>query len=328
MDLRLPQLSTPFPVVVNPHIDQIDAYTREWVQRWKLLDKPEQADRYFKHLQCGYATAVINPRLGFDELCLVNDWLMWLFIMDDVWGAYSDSADQEAVVLGLFPGLTAVVMEMAPCPRGKEHRLVESFADLWRRTIVRASSDQLGRLREALLSSFMAVLWEVQVARTRHPVTLSQYRPMRVLSAFPLVILRVEEILGGYAIPLTQIRDHRVDRLVWLSGAVTCWLNDVVSYPKENRTEPSNAFSIPEILRQQEGFSPQQALDAGAEAFYQGIRDYQSLEEEILKFADPELHRYIELATRPFISGWTDWCYRTGRYGVGMPMDAAPLEVM
>jgi hypothetical protein len=122
-------------------------------------------------------------------------------------------------------------------------------------------------------------------------------------------------------------RNPQVERLVWLAGAITCWLNDVIAYPKKSLTEEWNAFSIPEILRRRDGLSPQQALDAAAEAFYEGIREYVLLEEVVLRFASPELRRYIESATRPFISGWTDWVHRTGRYGVGMPLDAAPLPL-
>lgn len=202
-----------------------------------------------------------------------------------------------------------------------------SFADLWRRTAARASEDQLGRLREAVYSTLLAILWEAQIARTSQSISLSQYRSMRVLSAFPVVVLRVEEIVGGYTIPSEEIRDPRVERLVWLAAAVTCWLNDVVSYPKESMTEQSNAFSIPEIVRRRDGVSAQGALDAAAEAYDQGIRDYQLVEEEVLRFASPELRRYIDSSTRTFISGWTDWVYRTGRYGVGMPLDAAPLPL-
>jgi Terpene synthase family 2, C-terminal metal binding len=327
MGLRMPELRTPFPVVVNAYVDRIDDPTREWVQHWRLLTTAEQADRYYGRLMCGYATAATNPELGYAELCLANDWNMWLFLQDDFWGNYPDSEEQEATALGMLPRLVAVIMQKDPDPRAETHGLVASFADLWRRTASRTSADQLGRLREAAHSTLMAILWEAQIARIGCPISLPQYRPMRVLSAFPVFVLRLEEILGGYAIPVTQIRDPRVERLVWLSAATTCWLNDVISYPKESRTEQSNAFSIPEILHRQDGSPPQQALDTAAEAFYQSIRDYQRQEDEVLQFADPELRRYIELATRPFISGWTDWAYRTGRYGVGMPMDAAPLSL-
>ena len=327
MDLRIPELRTPFSVAVNPHVDRVDAATSEWVRHWGLISTSEQVDRYFKALKCGYATAVTNPALEFDELCLMNDWNMWLFLQDDFWGGYPDSTEQESTALGILPGLIDVILETAHRPPADAHGLVTSFADLWRRTAARASPEQLGRLREAIHSTLLAILWEAQITRARHPVSLQQYRPMRVLSAFPFTVLRVEEILGGYDIPLAQIRDPRVDRLVWLSAAATCWLNDVISYPKESRTEQLNAFSIPEILRRREGVSPQQALDAAADAFYQDVRDYQLLEEEVLGFAGPELRRYVEFATRPFISGWTDWAYRTGRYGVGMPLDAAPLPL-
>ncbi len=327
MDLRVPELRSPFPVAVNAHMDRLDGATSEWVKRWGLITTSEQADRYYKRLMCGYATAATNPALAFEELCLMNDWNMWLFLQDDFWGGYPDSTEQEAAALGLLPLLIDVIMQTTPRPPAQTHGLVASFADLWRRTTALASSDQLGRLREAVHSTLLAILWEAQIARTRHAISLSQYRPMRVLSAFPVVVLRVEEILGGYAIPLAEIRDPRVDRLVWLSAAVTCWLNDAVSYPKESMTEQSNAFSIPEIVRRRDGVSAQHALAAAAEAYDQGIRDYQLLEEQVLGFAGPELRRYIDSATRPFISGWTDWVYRTGRYGVGMPLDAAPLPL-
>ncbi|MFC0437698.1 hypothetical protein [Kutzneria buriramensis] len=323
----MPELRTPFPVVVNEHVDRIDGPTRDWVQRWGLLNTAEQAGRYYERLMCGYASAATNPELGYAELRLANDWNMWLFLQDDFWGGYPESEELEATALGLLPRLVSVIKRTGLTPNSGEHGLVASFADLWHRTASLASADQLGRLREAAYSTLMAILWEAQVARVSHPIDLSQYRPMRVLSAFPVFVLRLEEILGGYGIPVTQIRDHRVERLVWLSAATTCWLNDVISYPKEIMTERSNGFSIPEILRRQSGSSPQQALDAAEAAFYQSIEDYQRQEEEVLAFADPELRRYIGSATRPFISGWTDWAYRTARYGVGMPLDAAPLSL-
>lgn len=326
MDLHIPELRTPFPVVVNAHFDRIDSHTREWIQRWGLLTTAEQADRY-ERLMCGYASATTNPELGYAELCLANDWNMWLFLQDDFWGSYPDSEEQETTALGLLPHLVSVITRTDSAPRSGEHGLVASFADLWHRTASLASPDQLGRLREAAYSTLMAILWEAQIARLRYPINLPQYRPMRVLSAFPVFVLRLEEILGGYDIPVAQIRDPRVERLVWLSAATTCWLNDVVSYPKESMTEQSNGFSIPEILRREEASSPQQALDAAVAAFYRSIEDYQRLEEDVLAFADPELRRYVESATRPFISGWTDWAYRTARYGVGMPLDAAPLSL-
>lgn len=141
MDLRIPELRTPFSVDVNPHVDRVDGATSEWTQRWGLISTSEQADRYFKRLMCGYATAVTNPALERDELCLMNDWNMWLFLQDDFWGGYPDSTEQEAMALGLLPGLIDVICDTAPRPPAEAHNLVASFADLWRSTTALASPD-------------------------------------------------------------------------------------------------------------------------------------------------------------------------------------------
>src|SRR5688572_17760940 len=76
-------LATPFVENINPFVDDIQHHTLKWVLEFELVT----SKKLFKMLEIGRfneLTARCYPNSSYEILQVINDWMTWLFILDDL----------------------------------------------------------------------------------------------------------------------------------------------------------------------------------------------------------------------------------------------------
>src|SRR5262245_20905667 len=78
----LPSLYCPFPSRLNAHVETAQQHIVEWVQQFELVIG-ETALKRFKAAKFAWLAARAYPTAPLEELLVVADWNVWLFIHDD-----------------------------------------------------------------------------------------------------------------------------------------------------------------------------------------------------------------------------------------------------
>ena len=78
--LVVPELYCPYSEEVNQHADAVTDHVYRWLTEQRLVGGPVDLKR-FRESDLGNFSGRVNPFARYDELALVADWYMWLFLL-------------------------------------------------------------------------------------------------------------------------------------------------------------------------------------------------------------------------------------------------------
>lgn len=237
-DVRIPPLTSPFPVEISPHVHQVQADTMAWVARHGLLSEPQT--ELFHQARYGHLAAYVYPYAAPTQLQLVSDWCTWLFAADDV---IYETTRGAAGTAHLMPDMWRVLS-------GQHSAGGSPFAialgEIRQRVAELGGPWALRRWREATIAYLFAQTWEAANRECDTIPTLADYLCMRrdtgaMFTVFALIDLAAER-------PLTDEQWNDVDVRAASVAAVdvVVYDNDLFSYAKERDTgnAPNNLVTV------------------------------------------------------------------------------------
>jgi hypothetical protein len=310
--MPLPVLHCPFGSEISPHADEVDRHTTEWASACGLLANPADESRY-REARVGRLAARTSPGATVEALSLLADWQMWLFVFDDrccdesETGTHPERLSQ--VIAGLIP-----VLDGAAGGAHQAGPFATALADLIRRITLAASGPQLCRFLSAVRGYFLAQFWEAAHRAAGQPAGLAEYQAMRRHSGAVPTCVALMDVAGGFELPEGEFCRPDVRAVTDIAVNVTCWANDILSYPKE-AARSLKVHSLPAVLVRERGLSPAGAIAAAAAMHDAEVARYLRSEEPVRRRASPELRRYLD-GLRAWMSGNFYWSLETGRYAL------------
>src|SRR5438105_3967396 len=128
--IRIPSIYCPFPAQISPYVEAVHEHSLAWTTRFHLIQKPV-ALRRFLASRFAWLTTRAYHSAGLEELKLMNDWLVWLFLFDD---QFDDSqlGEQPKYLQALLNDYSAIITNpraaFTPSPAA------EAIADLCQRS--------------------------------------------------------------------------------------------------------------------------------------------------------------------------------------------------
>ena len=310
--MALPTLQCPFGNEISPHADMVDRHVANWACDFGLLTDPGDVDRY-RRARVGRLAARTSPGSRIEALNVLADWQMWLFIFDD---RYCDESET-----GIHPErLSQVIAPFLPVLDGtgareqKENPFTAALGDLMERLALMASGPQVFRFLSAVRGYFLAQFWEAAHRAADRPAGLADYQAMRRHSGAVPTCLALIDLAAGFELADGEFCRRDVQAVTDIAVNVTCWANDILSYPKES-ARSLKVHSLPAILAREGGMSPAEAVAAAATMHDAEVARYVRDEEQVRRHATPELSRYLD-GLRAWMSGNFHWSLETGRYGL------------
>jgi Terpene synthase family 2, C-terminal metal binding len=309
--MSLPLLSCPFEQEVSPYAARVDEHVLNWARRHALLPGHE-LDR-FAGSKIGWLAARTSPRSDEEALRLLADWQMWLFVFDD---RYCDESDTGAHPerLGRIVALFLRVLERADDAARHISPLAYALHDVVDRIGRRASDVQLFRFLAAVRGYFLAQFWEAGHRAEGLPAGLAEYQLMRRHSGAVPTCMALIDVADGFQLSDAEFCRADVRELSDIAVNVTCWANDIFSYPKE-AARSTTVHSLPAVLARERGLSPAAAISAAAAMHDDELARYLALEPAVRRGASSELHRYLD-GLQTWMSGNFGWSLETSRYGL------------
>lgn len=302
-------VQVPFSPAINPFVDDIQRETLKWVRQFQLV-----TDEHLLHqLEMGRfneLTARCYPNSRYEILQIINDWMTWLFILDDLFDEEGIGKDPQHM-LDYSNGLIELFRRSAIPPQHHQDPMFISLLDLWQRTQTIAPSDWLQRFTDNMLYYFEACIWEsTNRMMKRLPKTRDYIRERRKTGGISVFIswsLLTEDI----PLPITAF-DHPVFREFFeIVGDVLCWTNDVVSFKKE--LAQGNGHNLVMLVQRDKKCTVAEAFEITLRLIQERIEDYLHLERLLSDYSDAaerEVYLYIGVL-RSLIRGNLDWSYLT-----------------
>ena len=308
----MPRLSCPFRDEISPHADDVDQHVIDWACRFQLPhDEAERA-----RLACtkvGRLAARTTPRASLAGLELLADWQMWLFLFDD---RFSDESVTGADLVRLSHLVTAfmLVLDNPDEPAYRGGPFSTALGDVVDRLVKLASAPQAARFVSAVRGYFLAQFWEAANRAGDRPACLTEYTAMRRHSGAVPTCMALIDVAEGFELPKGDYWRPEVRALSDIAVNVTCWANDILSFPKEAERSVK-VHSLPAVLAAERQLELAGALSAAAAMHDAEVQRYLRAEARVRQAAGPALRCYLD-GLRSWMAGNYYWSLETGRYNV------------
>jgi germacradienol/geosmin synthase len=236
----LPELPTPFPVRISPHLDTARAGVLAWAERLGLL-RPSVGEPgseiWTPELLVGFdfalCAAALNPLGTADEVLLATCWLTWGTYVDDYYPAAFGRTGNLAGARACTERLLSLMPVEGPADTAPLTAAERALADLWTRTT--ASMDGAGRaeLRRAVGVMLAAFGWELSNQAQHHIPDPVDYLEMRRDAFGTDLTMSLVRLTHGRELPDGFFRTPTIRSLENSAADYACLLNDLFSHQKE-----------------------------------------------------------------------------------------------
>jgi hypothetical protein len=309
---EMPELSCPFGDEISVYADEVDQHVIEWAGRLGLPRDPAEAAR-LGEAKVGRLAARTTPRAGLDALCLLADWQMWLFLFDD---RYSDESADGADLNQLSQLVTGfmLVLDNDGERRFRQDPFTVALGELIDRVRAVATEPQVSRFITAVRGYFLAQFWEAGRRAQDRPARLAEYTAMRRHSGAVPTCTALIDVAGGFELASQDYWRPEVRTVSDIAVNVTCWANDILSFPKEAQRS-FKVHSLPAVLAGELQLPVTDALAFAAELHDAEVERYLNSERWVRLTAGPGLTDYLD-GLRSWMGGNYYWSLETGRYNV------------
>lgn len=292
---------------INPHAKIVTERSIQWVQNTGLLASFPKAQKY-KTLLIGELVARTHPTFTLEELQLVADWSMWLFINDDLFDKLPFNTLQERI-----ERYQAILYGERAWP--SDTPFTCGLADLWQRTRPLVSDAWVARFCQNLGQHLESSLWESLVKSNNHAPDVATYLQMRQITSGIDAYVDLLDIGTGFVLPAAVQYSPPVQRLVQMVNNITSWANEVWSVAKE-MAQGDSLLNMVWLYHHNENISIEQALQKVSALCQAEIDVFAAQIDRLPTFGaqvDQQLQRYV-LLLQDIVHGTLEWHFVTDRY--------------
>ncbi|WP_341721056.1 hypothetical protein QQG74_15830 [Micromonospora sp. FIMYZ51] len=310
-----PEVYCPFPAELSPHVDTARTHLDAWVSRHGLIHR-ELPRRRFADADFARFAAMTYPELTEPDLCLVADWFAWLFLLDDQLddGAVGrDPRQAGSVMADLYAVLTSDGDSFEQWRQASP--IVASLADLWHRTMPRASADWRSRFVTHVAAGAIAACWEADNRAAGTVPDEQSYVENRRHTGAIYVCMDLIEVVRDIELPAEVIDGEVFAGTLRAACDVVCWTNDVYSLDKESAL--GEFHNLVSVVAHHERLDRPAAVAAVLRRIADATDEFLAGEQRLLgpEFAAHHagLARYLA-GMRSWMRGNLDWSRETKRY--------------
>jgi 5-epi-alpha-selinene synthase len=320
--LVLPDLYCPFPSQINKYADVLEDYAIQWVQHFNLIENISEYQRFSK-AKFFLLAAYTYPYCQLEDLKIANDWMSWLFVLDD----QCDSSN-----LGEKPELMKALhnrfLEILNGAEIKKYDtpLSQALGNLRQRMLQIGNTKWFNHFVYSVKKYFDGCVLEAMNRANKTMPNLDKYTMIHLLSSAVDISIDLSEFCNHYIIS-DFVRNHEIVKMLKLmTNKIICWCNDIFSAPKEIASGDVHNSII--VLHYQQKISLAQAVAIVADMHNQELKSFLDLQASIPYFGEEintEIAKYLS-GLHAWIRGNFDWSCHSGRYQTGENLDWAKVS--
>lgn len=338
---KMPDFYMPYPARLNPHLAGARAHCKEWAFQMGMLGVENETDgaplwseSLFDRMDFAFFTAQTHPDAPEEELCLLSDWYVWGWFIDD----YCGRVFEDGQALQRARGYLARVFEFLPADLDAkrpepENPVERGLADLWPRTAPSMSPAwrrrYVGTLR-TLADAYLREISSNSQSKDRMLDPIEYVALRREVSGMFWSATLVEHSLGA-EIPV-QVFGSRTMRAVNDTFAdVVALRNDIISYPNDIRDKKLNNAVL--VVQDFFGCDVQKAVDIVNDLVTSRLYQFENTvatelgplfeEHGLDALARRQVLTYVK-AVQDWMAGDLEWETRPGGRYIPAPKEGTP----
>jgi hypothetical protein len=318
MTLRvvIPDQLTGIVTPVNPLAAEADRHAVAWAEHHQLVTTPT-GQRRLAATRPGTLAAHCYPFASQDDLCLLADWMTWLFSLDDQNDEGSYGRNPEALERALTEVFFTAMKPDGPAPKNPLSAALTNILD---RIGDRMSAGWRHRFLHHVCDYLTANIWQAAHRRTDDIPDVDTFPEMRrdagaIIPSFDLV-----EFVESTTIPAELYYSRVYQRLITSAANVVCWTNDLMTLEKELAHDDKHNF-VP-VLEHALAIPLEDSIDEVAARAGREVELFLAAEAELDRVFDAlEVSDDLRAATldcvgmlRAWMRGHVEWGRNTARY--------------
>jgi hypothetical protein len=315
----IPALYCPFNSQISPYASAVEAHTTDWVKRFQLHD----AINGYGDAKFAYMTSRFYPTAEFGRLCLANDLLVLLFLMDDIFDNRDDDAQQPDNLRKLLYACLGVLQDGHTYALHQGHatmstghlNLLAALTDVWKRVQACTSLRYQQLFIQDMQKLFNAVNWQNQNVNAARMPSVADYIESRPLIGGAHIAATLIELAEQVHLPEDIINHKKLLTLTMLCGHLGCWANDLYSLGKE--LEQGDTHNLVLVMREERQLQIEEAINETVRLHNQEMIQFERIFHSLPSFddkTDEEVYRYA-FCLAMILRGNIDWSLQdTSRY--------------
>lgn len=306
----IPQLYCPFEAAINPHFEEVEILTDQWIRSFNLLESEADYQRYTGY-QYTKMTARVHPDASFELLEAASYLYTWLFIVDDALDHIAPKNDhiKEAGFLGQLVTDFISILRYNHLPNKSEETraLLCSFEDIWRRFLKHSTPTWQCQFTISFAATFQSAFWEIENTKHNRHVSLASYKQMRPFFSGANLGTDIVEPASGIVLPYYVQQEKTFFAMVELIRRIICWENDIFSLEKELKHGDNHNLVC--VLANEYQIPLEDAVIKAAQLHDNDVHLYLSLKETLPAFGeklDAQVQKYFK-ALEVMVKGFKDW---------------------
>lgn len=295
-------------------LEALHRSTRELCERVGMIRADRMSLSKFRAGRFELLTSLVYPDANFDQLAICNDFITYLFYVDDQ--AEEDEAygKQPELLQRYFQTHIAALRDGMPV--SEDDAAGRLLLDIRARVASRASRRWLKRFAADVEGYLLrGTMVGAQHWTAGDVPELEEYAVQRRWDSAVLCTQDLIEIAGGGELPARILRLPEWIQLRDLCTSVVAFTNDLVSYPKEvlRHGSPNN---LVHVVSKHEGLSFEDAIERVIEIINADVALFEQVAARLASHGTSvhgRLHRYIA-GQRAWMFGNLCWSLETGRY--------------
>jgi 5-epi-alpha-selinene synthase len=256
----IPDIYCPFPSLISPHLEQVQAHAQEWINAIGLVPQGT-AQSSFLTYEVPWMICGVYPDAGLEELFLCSDWYSWGFTYDDLCDNSGPDTHEldliQAHLLAVFQASPPASVQEAIAPTASP--LVTALSDIWQQARQQTSTTWQRRFAYHHVEYFASLQQEAANRLHQQIPNVQAYIANRRLTAASTVCLDLIELVHHIEIPVEVYESQSFQTILNSVYDIVHWTNDVYSLPKELARGEVNNLVV--VVQYEEGGSLQDALN-------------------------------------------------------------------
>jgi hypothetical protein len=307
-------LKYPFSATPHPNGQAIASHTYAWIRQFQIVSEEELVK-----FQAIDAPGLAVHSASYSQtmrLCLLSDWIAWLFVLDD----FCDTGKLDT--LGEVPSFFKELIDLFNSPiRVHTHiPLHSALIDLSLRTQAFLTPETFVLFGNALCEYFNAIMWEEENRTCDRVPNLETYLSKRVHAGAVYIIFLSANFLLEKSFPSKLFLQENVQLMENYAARAICIANDLFSYRKEAQDDNIHniVFVNEALLRTPEHQCESERCKLEARSLLKGIQLHNELIDSFIEisssFEENSDESHYAKILKQCLQGVFNWTLLSRRY--------------
>lgn len=304
--VEIPDIYCPFEPVLHPAAEDVVAHSMEWAQEMGLIDQPTPVHRSLARF-----ASYFYPSASFTKCCLVSDWFVCVFLMDDDLDPSSQGthpATTKHYHMPLLKLLEGEPVGESPSP------VARAFSDLLQRIEGSCTPFLYECFVQHWEDYFTGQQWEAHNRAHTHVPSRDIYCRLRRKSVAADVVSDFVALQSDLAVTPSLYHSDTYQDILTSIHNVWGWTNDVCSLGKELADDEVNNLVI--VIRNDRNCSFEEALSEACEMISEETKRFEALCQQLLEERgnSEALQSHLTDLSKSVVANLT-WSKQAARYG-------------